>query len=90
MKVQLFGRLPRPTLRTEGGEGGPQPTVKAAGFCVGGRLCHLSVTQGALPYSRGHWPLAICILRSLQKSVDSSWCFFQPSVSHDVLCIEVK
>ena len=23
-------------------------------------------------------------------NLDSSWCFFQPSVSHDVLCIEVK
>ena len=23
-------------------------------------------------------------------NLDSSWCFIQPSVSHDVLCIEVK
>ena len=80
MKVQLFGRLPRPTLRTEGGEGGPQPTVKAARFCVGGRLCHLSVTQGALPYSRGHWPLAICILRSLQKSGKVFSSLFQQEI----------
>ena len=35
----------------------------------------------------------ICISEVIDISpgnLDSSLCFFQPSVSHDVLCIEVK
>ena len=35
----------------------------------------------------------ICISEVIDISpsnVDSSWCFIQPNVSHDVLCIEVK
>ena len=35
----------------------------------------------------------ICISEVIDISpdnLDSSWFFFQPSVSHDVLCVEVK
>ena len=35
----------------------------------------------------------ICISEVIDISpgnLDSSLCFFQPSISHDVLCIEVK
>ena len=35
--------------------------------------------------------LKIAVVIDISRSnLDSSLCFFQPSVSHDVLCIEVK
>ena len=43
-----------------------------------------------------HQPQASCTLRqtwtgnSIPRNLDSSLCFFQSSVSHDVLCTEVK
>jgi len=32
----------------------------------------------------------LCLIDISPGNLDSSLCFFQPSVSHDVLCIEVK
>ena len=40
-----------------------------------------------------HWSVIICISEVIDISpgnLDFSSCFIQPSISHDVLCIEVK
>ena len=53
----------------------------------------LSSRGSLIPLHFGHKSVAICISEVIDispSSIDSSLCFFQPSLSHDVLCIWVK
>jgi len=53
------------------------------------RTFHPNAEEYTFSYKGG----VICISEVIDISpgcLDSSLCFFQPSVSHDVLCIEVK
>ena len=64
--------------------------VKEESEKVGLKLnIHITKIMASFCHKRG----VICISEVIDISpghLDSSLCFFQPSVSHDVLCIEVK
>ena len=53
-------------------------------------LLALAVLLVALAVTPFFFPLVFEVIDISPGNLDSSLCFFQPSVSHDVLCIEVK